>query len=724
MTLRPTFHESWHRIAGLKPRLRPAVDIHRQRFRGQIWRVVQDPATNQFFRLNEPAYRFVGLLDGRRTIDQAWRACLDRWGDEAPTQGEVIQLLGQLYSANLLSANVPGDAEAVLRRHTKRRTREIRGKIASFLFIKIPLLDPDRFLKAWAPLARPFFTPIGVVLWFALLLFGGSTVAANWDRFLTGASSVLAPGNLALLYLAFAVVKLLHELGHGFACRALGRREGTEGEVHEMGVMLLVFIPVPYVDASSSWAFRSKWRRIVVGAAGMIVELACAAVAAMIWANTAEGSVTAAIAYNVIFVAGVSTLLFNGNPLLRYDGYYILSDLLEIPNLYQRARDLIYHFIKSRAWGVRRSQSPAHSTSEAWLLALYAISSFIYRVIIYTAIVLFVAQQLFIIGLLLALGAIVAFAVVPAGKLVRYLATNPELERTRARAALSSLAAIAAILAPLGLIPVPDHVRADGVVEPERMAIVHVGMSGFVTELAPRHAVVGPEGPTLVAARNVELEADLARIDARRRRLEARRRLLQQEDLAAAQILSNQLEALEERRARLETDREALRTRAPVAGVWIPSDPDRLARSFLERGQAVGVVADLDSALVRAVATQPLAALVQAEGAPRVEMRVRGRPADFLEGVIERFAPAGRERLPSAALGYQVGGSVATDSSDPQGATAAERFFEVLIRPSEDSDIELLPGQRIVARFTLEPKPLLAQWTRAIQQTLQRRLRI
>lgn len=723
MALRPTFHESWHRVAPLRPRLRPAIDMHRQRFRGQIWRVVQDPASNHHFRLNEPAYRFVGLLDGERTVDEAWRACMDRWGDEAPTQGEVIQLLGQLYSANLLSADVPGDAEAVLRRHSKRRTREIRGKLASFLFIKIPLFDPDRFLRMWSPFVRPLFTPIGLLLWLALFGFGVATVASHWDRFVSGASGVLAPGNLALLYLAFAVVKLLHELGHGFACRTLGRREGVEGEVHEMGIMLLVFIPVPYVDASSSWAFRSKWRRIVVSAAGMFVELACAAIAAVVWANAAEGSVTAAIAYNVIFVAGVSTLLFNGNPLLRYDGYYILSDMLELPNLYQRARDFIFHIVKSRVWGVRQSQTPAHSISEAWLLGLYAFASFVYRVIIYVAIILFVAEQLFIIGLLLAIGAIVAFAVVPAGKLVKFLATSPELERTRPRALVTTAVVVAAVLAPLGLIPFPDHVRADGVVEPERMGVVHAGMSGFVTSLAPRHALVAPGGEALALAENEELEADLQRIEARRRQLEARRRMLQEEDLAASQIVADQLAALAGQRARLEADQAALRTIAPLAGLWLPSDPDRLERAFVERGQALGVVADLDSALVRAVATQPVAALVQAEGAQRVEMRVRGRPSDFFVGAIERFAPAGRERLPSAALGYQVGGSVATDQSDPEGSTASERFFEVLIRPV-DGSVRLLPGQRVVARFTLEPKPLLSQWTRAIRQTLQRRLRI
>ena len=145
---------------------------------------------------------------------------------------------------------------------------------------------------------------------------------------------VLVPHNLLLLWLVFPVLKTLHEFGHAFATKVYG------GEVHEMGVLLLVFTPCPYVDASAASAFRTKWHRIIVGAAGMIVELFLASLALFVWLNVEPG-VVRAVTYNVMVIAGISTVLFNGNPLLRYDGYYIFADYLEIP-IYVFERGPIY----------------------------------------------------------------------------------------------------------------------------------------------------------------------------------------------------------------------------------------------------------------------------------------------------------------------------------------------------------------------------------------------
>lgn len=182
------------------------------------------------------------------------------------------------------------------------------------------------------------FSWLGLILWLLLIGAGLYFVVGNLDELIHQSTDILAPDNLVLLYLSIILIKICHEFGHAFACKRFGRLSGTGGQVHLMGVMFLVFIPLPYVDASSAWVFRKKWHRAVVGMAGVIVEMAGAAVAAIVWANTSTGTLHI-IAYNVMFVASVSTLIFNANPLLRFDGYYVLSDLLEIPNL-------------SRRWGV------------------------------------------------------------------------------------------------------------------------------------------------------------------------------------------------------------------------------------------------------------------------------------------------------------------------------------------------------------------------------------
>src|SRR5580700_4995253 len=165
LQLRPTFSESWYRVADLKPKLRAGAQVSRQFYRGDRWYVVRDPAGNQFHRLSDAAYRFVGLLDGRRSIEEAWDLVGGQLADDAPTQPEVIQILSQLYSANLLETNITPDATILLRRHKQLVKRKMQGRLMNVLFPRIPIWDPDQFLKHWLPVARAIFSWFGALVW-------------------------------------------------------------------------------------------------------------------------------------------------------------------------------------------------------------------------------------------------------------------------------------------------------------------------------------------------------------------------------------------------------------------------------------------------------------------------------------------------------------------------------------------------------------------------------
>ena len=724
---RPTFSESWYRVADLRPRLRFTVQMTRQHFRGQTWYVVQDPSSNEFFRLNEPGYRFVALLDGRKTVAQVWRICNEQLGDSAPTQGEAIQLLGQLYTSNLLQAELPPDAEGLFNRYRKRKTREVQGYLMNLLFIRLPLLDPDRFLDRWASVFGRVFTWYGAIAWAILVSVGLYFAVGRWGELVSQTETVFSSktlaANLPLLYLSFILIKVIHEFGHAFACKRFGQVSGTGGEVHAMGVMFLVFTPMPYVDASSAWAFRQKWHRVLVGAAGMIVEIAVAAVAAVVWANTSPGYVHA-VAYNMMFIASVSTLLFNGNPLLRYDAYYILSDLLEIPNLAQRARTYFYYLVRKYAWSVRQLQNPAHTRGETAWFIFYGSASAVYRVYICVRILLFIADKLFMVGFILAVAATVAWVMVPLVKFVRYLATSGELIRTRGRAVLTTTLFFAAVLTLVGLIRVPDRFRAEGVVEPVRLAVVHAQVDGFLDDFLPSGREVRLTSDTpLVRMSNPALKAKHEQLLAERERLRVQRRKTQTEGNAAAmQYLDQAVQAIEEQVRRVEQQLSYLDVRAPLPGTWVAPTIDRLKGGYLHRGDPAGIVASLDQVLIRAMAQQDVAL---AEAGQRVEIRVQGRPDDWLEGTVRQVLPAGQDQLPSAALGYTVGGWIPTAADDRKGTKAAERFFEIRIDPvNRPGGPRLLTGQRVVVRFETPPKPLLLQWWRSMLQLVQRRFQI
>ncbi len=695
-----------------------------------MWHVIQDPANNQFFRLNESAYHFVAMLDGQRTVAKAWEICNEQLGDAAPTQNEVIQLLGQLYTSNLLWADLPPDAESLFQRYNKRVTREIQSYLMNLLFIRIPLLDPDHFLDRWVRILGSVFSLPGLVLWLALMGVALFSIAGRTGDLVNRASGILAVDNLPLLYVSLVLVKVFHEFGHAFACKRFGQQDGSGGEVHVMGVMFMVFAPLPYVDASSSWAFREKWHRVIVGAGGMIVELAAAAIAAIIWANSSAGSPLHSMMYNLIFIAGVSTLLFNGNPLLRYDGYYILSDLLEIPNLAQRSKSYLYYLVRRYVWGVRRAQSTAHTPGERGWLVGYAVASSVYRVFICVAILAFVADKFFFIGIIMALVAGVTWALIPLGKFVRYLAIEGELERVRGRAIGSTLAFAAAIIVGIGVIPAPDRYRVDGVVEPARLAFVHAQTDGFVREIRLASGKDVRENDELLVAENPELSARHKQLLGERRRLETAKCLAETQDMASAQALSEQLAALAKQIRRAEEELAFLTLCAPLSGRWIAPEVERYKEAYLHRGDKVGLIASVDDLIIRVTAGQNIAAVlcneIDAKGsraACLVEFRIRGRGSDEkLGGRIVKILPAGQEQLPSAALGYAAGGPIQTAADDRHGTKTTERFFEIRIVP--DASAGLLSGQRVVVRTEMPSRPLIFQWWQMALRFFQRRFQI
>ncbi len=724
---RPTFHESWHRIAPLKPRLRSAVQSYRHVFRGRIYHVLAEPASNQFFRVDETAYHFVALLDGQRSVADAWAIANQHLGDSAPTQGEVIQLLGQLYSSNLLHAEMPPDSEQMFERYRKRVRREVGSYLLNFLFARIPLIDPQRMLDKWVGLVGWIFTPIGFAIWLLIVGAGFYQLTGHWSELWRGASpEVFLEGqNLVLLYFTFAIIKAFHELGHAFSCVYFGKKTGIPTTVHTIGIMLMVLAPVPYVDASSSWMLRSKWQRAVVGAAGMYVELTIASLAAFIWTHTTDPLIQS-IAYNAMVISSVSTVIFNANPLLRFDGYYILSDLLEIANLAQRSKQYLYFIVRRYIFGVRYAQSTTHGQLEPLWLTIYAIASSIYRVFVSVAILFYLLQTkvLFFLGVAMAIGAVVGWAIMPVGKFIHYLMTGGELERVRNRAIGVTAAFALIVFIVVGLIPWPDRDRAEGIVEPVRIAQVHMAADGFIdSSLASGTEVKGDgKGLPLLTASNRELEAERDDIDAQIKGAEAKRELARAKDTAAVQAYTEQLAALQQRRDRVEADLASLTIRAPFDGVWYSPKAEQLSGMFIAKGQPVGLIADPCSLIIRVTADQRFGPRVAESDT--VEMRVKGRPDTYVTGSIRRILSAAHQDLPSPALSYAAGGTMTTSKDDRNGKKSAEPFTEIQIEPDAIGAKDLRIGQRIVVRFSMPPQPLIVQWYRAISQIIQQRFSI
>ena len=702
------FSSSWYRVADLRPRLRPHTATHRHMFRGNIWYVLQDRQSGQFHRLSPVANLMLCLMDGRRTVQEIWDAVGRKTAEDPPTQDETIQLLSQLHAADLLQGDFPPDFAEMADRAERSNQRRILQTLRNPMALRIPLLDPDRFLAATLLPARLIFSVFGFAAWLVLVLAAFVTAVTHWPELQADlADRVLIAENVAVIVLVYPIIKSLHELGHAYATKVWG------GEVHEIGVMLLVFIPIIYVDASASAAFREKRRRIIVGAAGILVETAMAALALFVWLHATPG-LGRSIAFDVMLIGGVSTLLFNGNPLLRFDGYYIFSDLIEIPNLSTRANRYIFYLLQRYLLRIDEVESPATTPGEARWMLFYALASFAYRMLVSLGIALFLAAKFIAVGVLLAIWSLSAIAIAPLYKGVKFLLTSPRLQHRRRRsiAVVGGLAGLA--LAILFAFPLPYNAIAEGVIVFPDRAELRAKTAGFVgkvfatpgDEIAAHQPLLVLEDPTLDTEIAV-LEAQLAETHSR---LEA----IQAIDRVQAAMFTDQAQHLQSRLDTFRQREQDLAVSADHAGRWLIARTEDLPGRYAKRGDLLGYVVGNDDPVIQALVPQADIDQIRNLDA-KVEVRLIDDMDHPIPARIRRLTPAAQQDVPSLALTTRGGGEIALDPTRSQRPSALFSYFLVEIELSEPRRVRYL-GARAYVRFSFGSQPIAWRWLRTARQ--------
>jgi putative peptide zinc metalloprotease protein len=575
----------------LSLRLRPDLIVTPVATSGSATWVVNDPVTMEHFQFSAEEYALVDWLRQPVSINELRRRFAERFAPQKISPRAVWNFVSRLHSAGLVIGDAPGQGQELLARMRRDRARRWALSWTELLAIRFRGVDPDAFLKVAHNRLRWLFSPAAWLMVLLVVVYAASLVAGHFDEFrarLPEVNALFDPRNVVLLLLSIGAVKVLHELGHALACKHFG------GEVHELGLMLLVFTPCLYCDVSDSWRLANKWHRVAVAAAGMIVEIVLAAIATIVWWY-AEPGIVQLVAVNVMIVCTVGTLLVNGNPLLRYDGYFIVSDLLETPNLWQRSREALGSFASEWLLGEPAADDPLVPADHRAWLAIYALASKVYVALVCIAIVwslvlvlypLHLQNLAYAVGLTVLAGAIVG----PACNLMR-LVQNPirrgELRSGRLAVIVSvSIAAAVAILA----MPVTYYVRAPLVLMPENAARVYATVDGTLTRAVPAGDAVH-EGEALAELNNVEIRRDLARAEGelalRKLRVQHLERLRAVDPEANDELPTARAALADSQRRFAERQREVerLTLRAPVNGVTIsgPHSPD--TRSKIRRGE-------------------------------------------------------------------------------------------------------------------------------------------
>lgn len=699
----------WTQIAELTPRLHRHIHLYPQDYRGARWYVLHNDANDTPIRFNEAAYTFIGRFDGELTVQENWESIQKEIGDDAPNPQEMVMILAQLLAVGALGGGISAAIREFLARFQGNRPAQ---KKLNPLVIRIPLFDPDEMLNRLVVFIRPLFSRGAMVVWLLLVGIAALLAAINVSS-LTAAFNrdLFQPENLFALVMLYGGVKLVHEFAHAFAIKIWG------GEVHEMGVTLLVLAPVPHVDATACWAFRDKHKRVLVSAAGIMAELFVAAIALFVWLTVEPGPVQDT-AFNILLLASVSTVLFNANPLLRFDGYYMLQDFIEIPNLATRANRYYLYLIQHYLFGLEQVNSPQTAEREHIWFAVYGPAALIYRLMVMVAIGIFLINEYLVIGIALASWAIATQILMPIGRGILFVFLGPQLAEARARATGITVSVAAVLVLVLGFVPVSLTTRADGVVWVPDQARVFAETEGFIEQLIVSSGDHVEIGDVLVEMRNPVLLTRIAVLDARRREMLVRSRSEYFKAQVKSQISRAELKTIESELELLQEQAEGLVIKSKVSGTVVLVAESGLDGIYLRQGQLLGYVSKQDRLIIRSVVTQSDIGLLR-RNVSGVEVRLAENLSEKIAAKIVRETPAASLELPSAALGTFGGGNIAVNSltNDANARKALKKLFQVDLELEKGVVVSGL-GERAYILFDHGSEPLARQWLRMARQLI------
>lgn len=717
-----TFFDQWYRLANLRVGLRHSLSVRQTRYRDEVWYVYHEPVYNGFFRARPDTHALLAHITPERTLAEIWRKAVEENPEVAPGQEEFFELISSLYRSNLIYVEGAVSESRLLERSFAKKKKPVANRVSELFFLKIPLWDPDPFLTRYKSVVDFVFSP--KVLWgvAALMLSALIVFALNADRAFAQGGGILQPANLFALFMATFVTHIFHEMAHAALCKKLG------GDVRNMGVMLLLFAPLPYADVTASWLMRNANHRAAIGAAGMFSDMAFCSLATWIWAFSPPGAINE-LALNVMFTTAVYTFVFNINPLMRFDGYYILSDLLRIPNLHQVSKAQFSAWWRS--WMLDEPVKPGDVVSprRRLFLAVFFVTSFVYRNVISFGIILFLADQYFGLGLIGAAAMAYTSFIKPLAGGWREV-SSPYFRARHKNLLRRVLIGVAVFVGFLVFVPVPDFRRVQGVAEAASRTPIYAEVEGELISIGASNGTFVAQGAALFVMDNPDLASQQLQTAAKIAAAKARLGLTNAEGGQALGAVQRELASLQVELTDIERRRAALVITAPRAGIWVSSAQSSwMEGNLVMRGMRLGEVVDEATLRFRGIVPQAAAYGLGSVTADRASVRVVGDLAQRRSLTALSVIPYSSKDLPSQSLTPLGGGDVSVTQTDSQDLQTVERYFlvnAVLAQTALENGQDLLAmdGRSAWLRMRLTARPLLAQWTDGVAQFLQARYKL
>lgn len=659
------------KLGDVRASVRPNLEISRHIFSGKPTYVVRDPVTAQTHRFSAQDYQLFIAVDQTRTLRETIAQLIKKKLITAEQTDDFYRFVVHLHQMGLLTLPI-SDGSALYNRYKQRMESQKKGKLLKLMFMKVPLAKPDKWLGSTVHLVAPLFTKTALFIWLMCVVACGAILLIHWNEFVNPLGTMLTLSNVPILWTLLVGLKTFHELGHAYACKRFG------GTVPEMGAMIMMGTPCAYVDASSSWSFPNRWHRMIVALAGMYFESMLAMVALVVWLCTDTGQIHSAAQYAIV-LSTVVTIGFNANPLMRYDGYFILSDLLNFPNLHRDAKSSSSGFLKWILYGVK-PKPVSEKRSIRIAMITFGLACMIYQVTVAIGIATLLTLSIPVVGPAIAFFVSGIPVIRTAKKWVLYVVTSEELAAVRYRAVSVAGGLTLALVIGIFAIPISGSVQSLGIIHRQEEQSVRASVSGFLVSTTAEKTESVNANQILYRLENSELETQRSELQSLVCQLNIQ--LQSQLNVPGSQSEQTQLQLENTRKqlGHLESQIQQLNLSSKCAGEFIPAPDSPKVGKFIKQGESLGSICR-GPWVVRTMLTADQWSSIESVREKPVCITLIGNTGCTLTGRIISGDIAGTKKIDEQALTHTGGGNIAVS----QDNIAGENFFDVIIQIDQES---------------------------------------
>ena len=690
----------------LKVKLRPDLIVQPQFYEGMTHYVIKDPIALKYFRFKVEEYFLLQQFDGKQNLQDVKRAFERKYRPQTITVDDLLRFASQLHEAGIAQIDSPDQAQALVRRRKKNQWKKVWQFVANILYIKIPVVDPEKMLSGMYPYFRWIYTSWFIAFSVGMMLAALTLVASQWSTFSTRLPDFQSFFNwhsIVYFWCSLAIIKIIHEFGHGLTAKHYG------GEVHEMGMLFLVLTPALYCDVTDSWLLPSKWKRIWISAAGIYVECFLASLATFVWWNTEQGLLNS-LSLATMFICSVNTIMFNANPLLRYDGYYVMSDYLEIPNLRVKSTQFFAYLFQEKVLGLEIPVQSYMPRSRRTLFVTYAIASYLYRWVVTFSILYFLSQflkpyKLQSISYMIAGGSLVPLLFMPLYQGVKFIRQPGRMRKVKKVRAAAFAAVTVALVTGILLIPTPLRVQGTLVLTVAKPTEIYTVVPGRLASLNVRDGEIVKAGTVLATLSSPEKQLEYDQ-------------MLEQHDSnyvkalwfgtasdansrAQAQKFGQMERQLEAPLAKIAEQIASLTLTAPRDGMVIGVPHRSTIGQYVKPGKPFLEIGDPQKLEAHLILDQTDVDLINSRDGhnkPTAWVKIYGTSETTYKSYVSQTAQRSQEEVPDE-LSNNNGGEIAVKQDQKTGhSKPLTPVFEVIV-PIDNPDLVLQPGLRGFAKI-------------------------